>query len=75
MLHCTSCDARCPVTDVLTSIVRAYGRDLDDESSAKIRRYLGTLASAGKRDDRELTEFGLAYLQELQSPDRRYTGC
>jgi hypothetical protein len=63
------------MTDVLTSIVRAYGRDLDVESSAKIRRYLSTLASAGNRDSRELTEYGLAYLQELDRPDRRYTGC
>ena len=63
------------MTDVLTSIVRAYGRDLDVESSAKIRRYLRTLASAGNRDSRELTEYGLAYLQELDRPDRRYTGC
>lgn len=64
-----------PMTDVLTSIVRAYGRDLDDESSAKIRQYLQTLTSAGKRDNGELAEYGLAYLQELQTPDRRYTGC
>jgi hypothetical protein len=64
-----------PVTDVLTSIVRAYGRDLDDESSAKIRRYLQTLISAGKRDNGELAEFGLAYLQELERPDPRYSGC
>ena len=63
------------MTDVLTSIVRAYGPDLDDESSAKIRQYLQTLTSAGKRDNDELAEYGLAYLQELQTPDRRYTGC
>lgn len=63
------------MTDVLTTIVRAYGRDLDAASSEKVRRYLGTLASTGKRDARELTEYGLAYLRELQSPDRRYTGC
>lgn len=63
------------MTDVLTTIVRAYGRDLDVESSEKIRRYLRTLTSAGKRDSRELAEYGLAYLRELESPDRRYSGC
>ena len=63
------------MTDVLTTIVRAYGRDLDVESSEKIRNSLRTLASAGKRDARELAEYGLAYLRELESPDRRYSGC
>ena len=63
------------MTDVFTAIVRAYGRDLDDASSLKIRRYISTLASAGRADSRELTEYGLAYLRELESPDRRYTGC
>ncbi len=63
------------MTDVLTTIMRAYGRDLDVESSEKIRRYLRTLTSAGKRDSRELAEYGLAHLRELESPDRRYSGC
>jgi hypothetical protein len=63
------------MTDVLTTIVRAYGQDLDVESSIKIRRYLRTLTSAGKQDSRELAEYGLAYLRELESPDRRYSGC
>ncbi len=60
------------MTDVLTAIVRAYGRDLDFES---IRRYLRTLSQAGRADSRELTAYGLAYLRELESPDRRYSGC
>jgi hypothetical protein len=59
----------------LTAIVRAYGRDLDIESSLKIRRYLRTLSSAGRGDSGDLTEYGLAYLRELESPDRRYSGC
>ena len=63
------------MTDVLTTIVRAYGRDLDAESSEKIRHYLRVLTSAGTRDNRELAEYGLAYLRELDSPDRRYSGC
>ena len=64
-----------PMTDVLTAIVRAYGRDLDSEARLKIRRYLRTLSQAGRADSRELTEYGLAYLRELESPDRRYSGC
>jgi hypothetical protein len=63
------------MTDVLTAIVRAYGRDLDSEACLKIRRYLRTLSQAGRADSRELTEYGLAYLKELESPDRRYSGC
>ena len=63
------------MTDVLTAIVRAYGRDLDFESSLKIRRYLRTLSQAGRADSHELTSYGLAYLKELESPDRRYSGC
>jgi hypothetical protein len=63
------------MTDVLTAIVRAYGRDLDSEARLKIRRYLRTLSQAGRADSRELTEYGLAYLRELESPDRRYSGC
>jgi hypothetical protein len=63
------------MTDVLTAIVRAYGRNLDSESSLKIRRYLRTLSQAGRVDSRELTEYGLAYLKELENPDRRYSGC
>ncbi len=54
------------MTDVLTAIVRAYGRDLDHESSLKIRRYLSTLSSAGRANSRELAEYGLAYLRELE---------
>ena len=63
------------MTDVLTTIMRAHGRHLDIESKIRIRRYLRTLTSTGKRDSRELAEYGLAYLRELESPDRRYSGC
>jgi hypothetical protein len=63
------------MTDVLTAIVRAYGRDLNFEASQKIRRYLRTLSSAGRGDSGELMEYGLAYLNELENPDRRYSGC
>jgi hypothetical protein len=77
MVHCSTTQApnRPPMTDVLTAIVRAYGRNLDSESSLKIRRYLRTLSQAGRADSRELTEYGLAYLKELENPDRRYSGC
>jgi hypothetical protein len=77
MVHCSTMQApdRPLMTDVLTAIVRAYGRNLDSESSLKIRRYLRTLSQAGRADSRELTEYGLAYLKELENPDRRYSGC
>ena len=63
------------MTDGLATIMRAHGRQLDIESRIKIRRYLRTLTSAGKRDSRELSADGLEYLRELESPDRRYSGC
>jgi hypothetical protein len=77
MVRCTprSHAPKPPMTDVLTAIVRAYGQDLDFESSLKIRRYLRTLSQAGRADSHELTAYGLAYLRELESPDRRYSGC
>jgi hypothetical protein len=61
------------MTELVDSILKAYGRELDAESRAKIGRYLETLASAGKKDD--LTACGLAYLEQLYNPDPRYTGC
>jgi hypothetical protein len=62
------------MTDILSAILRAYGRSLDVEAIEKTQRYLQTLASVGKQDRRELLEYGLAYLQELDNPDRRYSG-
>jgi hypothetical protein len=61
------------MTELVDEIVSTYGRELDAESVAKIRRYLEILASTGKRDN--LTACGLAYLEQLHNPDPRYTGC
>jgi hypothetical protein len=68
LLHCEAF----PGPDLVDDIVSTYGRELDAESVAKIRRYLETLASTGKRDN--LTAYGLAYLEQLCNPDPRYTG-
>lgn len=63
------------VTELVDSILKAYGREFDAETRAKISRYLETLTSTGKRDNRQLTVYGLAYLRQLDNPDPRYTGC
>jgi hypothetical protein len=64
------------MSEIIDSILRTSGRsDLDAQSRAKIIRYLETLRSAGKRDEHQLTTFGLAYLEQLFNPDPRYSGC
>jgi hypothetical protein len=73
MVRCICCSAEFLVSDILSSILSAYGRDLDSEDVQKIQQYLQTLASVGKSSG-ELLEYGLAYLRELESPDRRYSG-
>jgi hypothetical protein len=55
-------------------------RPLDAErvldSRRKISRYLESLASAGQRDTKQLTVYGMAYLTELlEGADPRFTGC
>jgi hypothetical protein len=45
-------------------------------SRRKIGGYLETLATAGLRDTKQLTTYGLAYLKELhEGRDARFTGC
>jgi hypothetical protein len=61
------------MSDIIYGIVEAYGKELDSQSLARIRRYLEILESAGRNDD--LTRYGLAYLEQLHSPDPRFTGC
>jgi hypothetical protein len=61
------------MSDILSTILNAYGRDLDFEVAQRTQQYLETLASVGKSPG-ELLEYGLAYLRELESPDRRYSG-
>ena len=70
------------MNDVVDRILNAYQlkRPLDAErvadSRQKISRYIESLASAGQRDAKQLTVFGLAYLTELQEGrDPRFTGC
>ncbi|MEO8318014.1 MAG: hypothetical protein ABJA75_09170 [Bradyrhizobium sp.] len=63
------------MSEIVATVLEAYGRDLDADSRAKIGRYLETLTSAGKRDSQQLTAYGLAYLEQLHNPDPRYSGC
>jgi hypothetical protein len=70
------------VNDVVDRILKTYqlNRFLDPrrvaDSRLKISAYLESLASAGQRDSRQLTIYGLAYLTELnEGRDPRFTGC
>jgi DNA mismatch repair ATPase MutS len=70
------------MNDLVERILNSYQsmRPLDDEliadSRKKIRRYLENLASAGQRDAKLLTLYGLAYLKELhEGRDPKFTGC
>ena len=70
------------MNDVVERILSTYQsmRPLDAErvadSRQRISRYIESLASAGQRDDEQLTIYGLAYLTELnEGPDPRFTGC
>jgi hypothetical protein len=85
MLHCDYCSTfilEFAMNDVVERILNAYQSmcPLDDERAAdsrqKISRYIESLASAGQRDDEQLTIYGLAYLTELhEGQDPRFTGC
>ena len=73
-MHLLRCE--CVMSEIVESILKTSGRiDLDAQSRAKIIRYLETLKSAGNRDEKQLTIFGLAYLEQLLNPDPRYSGC
>jgi hypothetical protein len=72
----------CVMNDVVEGILHIYQsmRPLDAErvadSRQRISRYIENLASAGQRDDEQLTIYGLAYLTELiEGADPRFTGC
>jgi hypothetical protein len=72
----------CVMNDVVEGILNTYQsrRPLDAERAAdsrqRISRYIESLASAGQRDDEQLTIYGLAYLTELlEGRDPRFTGC
>jgi hypothetical protein len=61
--------------ELIDSILKAYGREVDGESRARISHYLETLTSTGTRDSQRLMTYGLAYLEQLHDPAPRYTGC
>ncbi|MGB6395322.1 MAG: hypothetical protein WBF73_06525 [Bradyrhizobium sp.] len=70
------------MNDVVDRILNDYQLiyPLDAEQVAisrrKISGYLETLATAGRRDAKQLTTYGLAYLKELhEGRDPRFTGC
>jgi hypothetical protein len=50
------------MSELIDSILKTYGRELEGDSRAKISRYLETLTSAGTRDSQQLMRYGLAYL-------------
>jgi hypothetical protein len=61
--------------EIIDSILKTCGRELEGESRAKIRHYLETLRSTGTQDSQQLMTYGLGYLEQLHAPDPRYTGC
>jgi hypothetical protein len=70
------------MNDLVECILNSYQskRPLDPERIADSRRkisgYLESLASAGHRDAKQLTTYGLAYLKELhEGRDTKFTGC
>jgi hypothetical protein len=70
------------MTDIVDRILSTYKRrrplvaDRVEASRPKIAGYIDSLTSAGQRDIRKLTIYGLAYLEELfEGRDPRFTGC
>ena len=70
------------MNDLVERILNSYQsmRPLDEElvanSRKRISRYLENLTSAGQRDAKQLTIYGLAYLKELhEGRDPQFTGC
>jgi hypothetical protein len=81
-LYCRAFILEFAVNNMVDRILDAYQlkRSLDPrqiaDSRQKISAYLESLASAGQRDSRQLTIYGLAYLTELnEGRDPRFTGC
>ena len=75
MLHCRYRSAGIVMTEIFETILMNYGRELDADAMAKITGYLQTLSSAGTRDSQQLVAYGLAYIEHINNPDPRYTGC
>lgn len=62
------------VSDIVDSVLNAYGRSLSKPIQDKLLNYVMLLASTGKSKEQLLT-LGSAYLNELLEPDPRYSGC
>jgi hypothetical protein len=57
-------------------IRRPLDAERAEDSRRKIAGYIASLMSAGQRDPRQLTKYGLAYLKDLhEGRDPRFTGC
>ena len=63
------------MSEIVESILKNCGRELDAAAVAKITGYLQFLSSAGTQDSQRLVAYGLAYIEHLNNPDPRYTGC
>lgn len=62
------------MNDIAEAVIRSFDREVDEAAHGKVRNYIGLLASAGKSEE-QLLALGKAYLDEIQHPDRRYSGC
>ncbi len=63
------------MNEIIESVLKSYGGELEADAKRKIVRYLQTLSSAGTRDAQQLVSYGLAYIEHLHNPDPRYIGC
>ena len=61
------------VDDVVRFLLKTHNTAAGNERE-KLTNYLGLLVSSGK-SDKELLDFGTAYLREFREPDSRYSGC
>jgi hypothetical protein len=71
MLHCRYCSA---MNDIVEQVLSSADPGVGPEARERLINYLRLLASTGLTR-RQLERFGRAYLQELLTPDRRYSGC
>lgn len=62
------------MNDVVERVLSSVSHSVGAEAREKVRAYILLLASTGK-SGKQLERLGKAYLEELFSPDRRYTGC
>ena len=60
--------------NIVDSVVRSYGAEVNGPTQEKLFNYIRLLASTGVSDE-ELLTFGRAYLREILEPNPRYTGC